>query len=289
MGMMYNKRIFEDAGVTKLPETWAEFLDLCETLKNYGVTPVNIQLASGSEFGTTHLMHNLYVNIAATRGVDGAKKLIEELDTNQTKYVDVPEFVTSLYQMLELRDKGYINEDFITTTFEKSQENFGTGVVAMHPCGDFILGPLADYDIDIQNDIGFFPVPYMDTPGMICTATEVGLGVYSGSEQKDLAFEFMDMYASKEVQTKYMESFPGVATFADVPHESNPIAEAIQSYGAEGQAFNGIFEQLKAWPEMENRGIIQEMFLGALTPEQVLEKVQAQAEIIAKSKGLEGW
>ena len=289
-GMMYNKKIFEAAGITKLPETWSEFLDVCETLKQFGVIPINIQLASGSEFGTTHLMHQLYCNVNITRGVDGTNQLLADLDANKIQYKDVPEFVTALEQMAELREKGYINEDFITTSFEMSQENFGTGKVAMHPCGDFILDPLSSYpELDLQNDIGFFPTPYQDTPGTMAAYAGVGIHIYSGSKQLDAALEFIDMFASKEAQDKYMVTNPGMAAFSDVVAIDSPLSLATAQYGEIGQVFPGIFESMQSWPEMENRTIMQEFMLGSITPQEELDKVQAQAEIIAKGKGLPGW
>lgn len=35
-----NKTIFEDAGITKVPTTWEEFTEVCQTLKDAGYTPI---------------------------------------------------------------------------------------------------------------------------------------------------------------------------------------------------------------------------------------------------------
>ena len=291
LGLIYNKKIFAEAGITDLPQTWPEFLDVCETLKQHGVVPVNIQLASGSEFGTTHMMHQLFANIFITRGTEGALQLGDDLDHNRVKYSEVPEFVTALTQMIELRDKGYINEDFITTSFEMSQDNVATGKVAMHPGADFILGPITDNypEFDVNEDIGFFMVPFGDTPGVMSAAPGVGLQVYSQSENLEEALAFMDMFASKEAQDKFMISNPGVPAFSDVVSESSAISLAVESYGSTGNVKTGLYDFVQAWPEMEARTIMQDLMLGTITPVQMLDKIQAQAEIIAKSKGFEGW
>jgi len=86
-----------------------------------------------------------------------------------------------------------------------------------------------------------------------------------------------------------MVTNPGMAAFYDVVAESSAISRAIEEYGAQGLVFPGIFESLMAWPEMENRQIIQETMLGSITPIQQLERVQSAADIIAKGIGLEGW
>ena len=36
----YNKTQFEELGITKTPDTWSEFLDLCEEIKGQGVAPL---------------------------------------------------------------------------------------------------------------------------------------------------------------------------------------------------------------------------------------------------------
>jgi len=289
-GIMYNKKIFADAGITELPKTWAEFLGICEKIKAFGVIPVNIQLASGSEFGTTHLMHQLFVNVNVVRGTDGTNQLYKDLNANKVKYAEVPEFLTALTQMVELRDKGFINADFITNTFEMTQDKFATGEVAMHPCGDFILPPLTAYpELDINEDIGFFAAPYKDTIGAMAAYSGVSICANARSKQLDAALEFLDMFASKEAQDKYMVTNPGMAAFIDVVAESSPISRAVEEYANNNLAFPEIDECVESFPEMEARTIMQELMLGAITPQQMLEKMDAQAEIIAKSKGLEGW
>jgi ABC-type glycerol-3-phosphate transport system substrate-binding protein len=284
-GIMYNKKIFADAGITKLPATWPEFLEVCAKIKAFGIIPVNIQLASGSEFGTTHLMHQLFCNINKTRGVAATQQLQIELDARRVKYADIPEFLTALTQMVELREKGFINEDFITNSFEMTQEKFGTGKVAMHPCGDFILAPLSAYDMDFDRDIGFFPAPYMDTAGTMASYAGVGLSVNAKSKQLDAALEFMDMFATKDAQDKYMVTNPGMAAFSDVVAESSPLSRAVEEYGKAGFVFPCIDETQRAWPEMEARTIMQELMLGSITPKQMLERIDQQADIIAVARG----
>src|SRR5690606_23622359 len=39
-GMFYNPKVMAEAGVTEFPETWDEFIALCDTLQAAGITPV---------------------------------------------------------------------------------------------------------------------------------------------------------------------------------------------------------------------------------------------------------
>jgi len=286
LGMMYNKDIFEKVGITELPKSWNEFLDDCEKIKQAGITPVNIQVANGSEFGATHLMHQLFSNVYITRG-DGVKDLLEQLNTHKVKYSEVPEFVQSLKQIVELRDKGYINEDFISTTYEMSQDKFGKGEVAMHPCGDFILQPMLAKYPDLN--IGFFPTPFEVTQGVIASCAGNGLSVSSKAKYKEEALELVDYFASKEVQEKYMEKSPGMGVFSDVKSNDNAISADMTKYANMGFVAPEVALHFLAWPEMDARKIIQELLLGTKTPEQMLEEIDKKAEIVAKGKNLQGW
>lgn len=51
LGVYYNRTVFEECGITAIPETWEEFLQLCETLKAAGYQP----LAINSEDAATAL------------------------------------------------------------------------------------------------------------------------------------------------------------------------------------------------------------------------------------------
>lgn len=288
IGLMYRKSVLEAAGVTELPKNWTEFLDACEKIKASGVIPVNISCANGSEFCTTHLMHTLFNNVYLTRGVDGAKQLFKDLDANKVHYVDVPEYETGLNQIIELRDKGYITEDFISNTYEMAIERFGTAQVAMHPCGDFILEPLLAAYPDIEEDIGFFPIPYQDTIGSLSVCTGPGLHVAENAPHLDATLDFINYYASKENQDIFNAATPGLNLFSDVEPSNNAITKCYGDY--EDVTFTEIDEAgVLTWPEMDARSIIQELLLGVKNSHEMLAKMDEAASITGKNLGLEGW
>lgn len=282
MGMIYNKALFDELGLQE-PATWDELLQLCEKLKQAGIIPVNIQLANGSEFGTTHLMHQLFANAELNRG----GQIWEELNGNKLKLTDVEEYEQSLRQMLELKEKGYINEDFISNTFEMTQEKLGTGQVAMHPGGDFILEPLLENYPDME--LGYFSMPFGDSPGAISLYAGVGMSVSANARNKEAALELIDFFATKEEQEIYMDKAPGTTVFTDVNAGQNTISQELQTYMDSGKAFMGMFGRYQVWNDMDARKLMQEMMLGSKTPRRVLEELDAKAELLGKGKKLPGW
>ena len=289
LGFLYRKSIFEKAGITDLPKNWTEFLDDCEKIKTKtDAIPVNISCANGSEFCTTHLMHALFSNVYNVRGVDATKQLFKDIDANKVKFADIPEYKTSLDQICELRDKGYIPSDFISSTYDMAIERLGTGKVAMHPCGDFILEPLLSKYPDIENDLGWFPVPYQDTIGSVPVCTGSGLHVAANAPHMDAALDFVDYYASAENQDIYNQDTPGLNLFSDVPASNNVITANYPTY--QDICFTEIDEAgVKVWPEMDARSDIQEMMLGEIDSKGMLDKMDQSAAITGKSLGLEGW
>ena len=67
---LYNKDLFDQAGVTAVPTNWDEFLDVCQKLKDAGITPLTTDDAySPQAFG----MH-----LARLIGSDEVEKVVKE-------------------------------------------------------------------------------------------------------------------------------------------------------------------------------------------------------------------
>ncbi|MGP1418721.1 MAG: ABC transporter substrate-binding protein [Sphaerochaetaceae bacterium] len=289
LGFLYRKSIFSEAGITELPKNWSEFLDCCEKIKSKtDAIPVNVSSANGSEFCTTHIMHALFNNLYLTRGVEGARQIFRDLDSNKIKYADIPEYENSLKQLVELRDKGYVTPDFISSTYEMAVERLGTGKVAMHCTGDFILEPLLAAYPAIEDDLGWFPVPYQDTIGSVPICTGVGVHVAYNAPHMTEALDFMAYFASKENQELFNAATPALNLFADVTPSDNVMSVNYPAY--EAVTFTEIDEAgVMTWPEMDARSIIQELMLGDITPKQMLQKMDTAAAITGKSLGMPGW
>lgn len=121
----YNKKLFAEAGLDPKnpPETWDEFMDACEALKNAGITPYAIGMKDlwqgGFTFGTMFPMcidsMNEYFNLIGGAGGSFA-------DEKYAKW---------WYRLEELYEKGYINEDVMSLDMYTGQDLFPKGEAAM--------------------------------------------------------------------------------------------------------------------------------------------------------------
>ena len=69
-GIFYNKAIFEEAGIEEEPETWEEFLDVCEKIKEAGYAPLALDDA--------YVLYNYGYHLARYIGEDAVKELSTE-------------------------------------------------------------------------------------------------------------------------------------------------------------------------------------------------------------------
>lgn len=68
--MFYNPEIFEDAGITAVPTTWAEFLDVSQKIKDAGYIPLTCDNA--------YISNLLGYHLARYIGADGVRQVVTE-------------------------------------------------------------------------------------------------------------------------------------------------------------------------------------------------------------------
>ena len=286
IGIAYNKDTLADAGITELPATWTEFLDSCEKLKAAGYTPVNLQLATDHEYGATQMMKTGWMASYTIYGKSYVTEMVEAVKSNERHFTDDDILKTVLEQMLELRDKGYFNEDYMTTTAEMTAQRLGEGTCGFVTAGEWLLNNLADYP---DCNVGIMPLPVGDDQGAIIVSPGIGMAANAGSAHLDAAKEFIAMWCDAEWQTIYMSYNPGTPWFTDVTAEGNKFTESTTEWLSKDRGYPTFNGQMAVFPEMESRSLMQSMMLGEFDAEGYLEELDAAAEIIAQGSGLAGW
>ena len=76
-GFIYNKDVFEKAGVTEVPETWEDFLNVCQKIKDSGTTPIFVPKDS---WVPQILMTD---NFAKALGAEGSQEYADKLLNNE--------------------------------------------------------------------------------------------------------------------------------------------------------------------------------------------------------------
>jgi multiple sugar transport system substrate-binding protein/raffinose/stachyose/melibiose transport system substrate-binding protein len=151
-GMFYNPKVMQEAGVTEFPESWDEFIALCDTLKEAGVTP--IALGSMNRWPAQFWFDYLLLR---TAGPEYRAKLM----AGEASYTD-PEVVRVMEMWAELVDKGYFVPDANAYDWTDAADQVANGEAAMTLMGTWITGYWDGNDLKPGEDYDFFIFPAIE-------------------------------------------------------------------------------------------------------------------------------
>jgi raffinose/stachyose/melibiose transport system substrate-binding protein len=140
----YNKDLFKQAGV-KIPTTWEEYLVVCQTLKNEGITPLANGLADEWDIFETFFLG------ALPNYVGGANERVK-YESGEKHFTD-DAFVKAFTAMRDVAQ--YCPKGFEAVTYNDSQVLFATGKAAMFIDGSWTVGTYGDSTFDW----GIFAIP----------------------------------------------------------------------------------------------------------------------------------
>ena len=121
----YNKDLFEQAGIEKEPTTWAEFLDVCQKLKDAGITPMTMDDAYATSVIGYHLARLV-----------GEEKVVEIVTEGKW---DDPAVLQMAKDIADLAEKGYYSEMVGSNVWPAGQNTeLALGTAAMYLNGSWL-------------------------------------------------------------------------------------------------------------------------------------------------------
>lgn len=169
-GIVYNKDLLAQVGYDEPPATWDEFLDLCQELKDAGITPYLETIADGMSRVPDAFMGS----ILAQEGVDVTTLAQEDPQTpgeNEKEAVET---------WMELYDRDLVTRDVVGMSGDDMKTQFANGQVAMICTGPWDFSTFQESGLDW----GYAPMPVMEE-GMESYAQgspSPALAIYSGLE-----------------------------------------------------------------------------------------------------------
>lgn len=282
MGMLYNKKVFEEAGITEVPGNWTDFLAAMDKIKKIGKIPVYY---SGKDAWTLQIMG--IVGFLREAKKSDYFKLIEDWDNNKIKTTDMKQFVDSVSKLKELKDKGYVNKNLLSDTYDGAQKALAQGESAVYFMGTWVLSEIEKKYPDKLNDIGGAAIPF-DGDDNIVFGTPNGIYMTNTVKDKELGKKFMSYFASVNVQNKYFEAEPGVPVYKGVNSRMPVASKELLDIALAGRGiidFGGVSKV--AYGTLDK--YCQDLLVAAKTPEQVAQAMDAERQKDAKAKGLAGW
>ena len=219
-GFIYNKDVFEAAGVTEEPATWQELLDACEKIKATGVTPIYMPRDS---WVPQVLMTD---NFAKILGADGCQDFADKVMRNEIKWTDVPEFAQVIDTYLDLYKKGYVNDNFASAVYDDAIAAVADGSAAMHFNGDFFAASVLQANPDAN--IGMFAVSMTDGVDVVTeNMSSAGFVANKNSENLDTVKKVFNLWATPEYANLYFEDRPAFPAFEGV--DGGPVPSYLEN------------------------------------------------------------
>lgn len=212
-GLIYNKALFEQVGITKVPETMTELTAACEKLKAAGITPFTGGL---SEWWVYKHVFQHFLS-ASTKDVPG---LIQKFEKGEAKFSDYPELYNNFFAFMDLLNK-YGDAKPLEADLSAEIAAFASGQAAMvSGQGAWIEADVLKIDPAIQ--IGFTGYPVSEDPAQaqVITGSDQALRIYKDSKVLPEVLDFINWWYTSDY---------GKAWFTDVAGVVPPIATTKES------------------------------------------------------------
>ena len=197
----YHKDQFKEAGITKEPETWDEFVDVCKKLQDAGKTP--LMGVGASDIWATSFGY--WVGVVNSEIMSKYPDFNEQVLNGEVSWTD-PVIEDTLNEWKGLVDAGYYHKGSMSFSNTQATEEFKNGSAAMFMDGAW-SAPGYDAEGLTTDDIGVFVVPTPSGAKTYCTMPQYW-GVSETCENKEAAFDFCEyvLGGNKEIYEYYLKA-----------------------------------------------------------------------------------
>ena len=286
-GIFYNIPLYEKLGL-EVPKTWDEFMANNEKIKAAGVAPV--EQTFGETWTSQIFVLADFHNVAASNPT-----FADDYTNNKAKYATTPEAEEGFQHLQDVKDAGYLNDDFASAKFPDGLEAVATGKAAHYPMITFGIPAISGVAPDKVNDVGFFPMPGDDasTNGATLWAPS---GLYipktTEGEQLDAAKKFQAFLATPagcEAESSVVPvGGPFAVTTCELPADVPQAVKDLSGYVEQGEVTPALeFLSPIKGPALEQ--ITVEVGSGIRSAHSGAELYDQDVEKQAQQLGLEGW
>ena len=216
MGVFYNVDIFKEHNLD-IPETWDEFMALCQKLEDAGIQPLEESYKDSAMAG------HYRGGAMAALFPDGALWLAECASDPNKKPSDNPDYRTFAEKAIQIMD--YCNEDVFGIPQTQAMENFANGQSAMMIYGSYGRGTFMVANPDLN--LGVFPIPGLtEESGLVYAGVDACFCVSGKAtpEEQDAGLKWIEFLTRPENAQKWSDT------------EGAPSAIDGVQYGSEGRA-----------------------------------------------------
>ncbi|TDN90699.1 ABC transporter substrate-binding protein [Microbacterium sp. BK668] len=236
-GVIYNKAIFAEQGLEP-PETWDEFLAVCDQLQAAGIQPFYGTLADSwtgipswnalgaypAQDGFFDKMRDEGENVGPDSEVSFEKDFAEVMDRQ--------------YQLYSYMQDGYRGR-----TYDDGNAAFANGEAAMLLQGIWATNPIKQVNPDIE--MGIFPYPTDDAADrLLVSGVDVVFTMGKESPHEEAAMRFIDYAFRTDVIETFAASQNMVPSVEGAQLSDDPALQSVKPFFDNGQITGFIDHQI---------------------------------------------
>lgn len=263
----YNKDMFKENG-WKVPKTFSEFETLLASIKKEGITPISMAYAPWS-------LLFLYEPMM----LGSAPDYTAGLEDYSVKATDQPAR-DAMQKLVDWSKEGYFGDNWFGVLDNSAQIlAFTTGKAAMNVAGSWDAATISMNNPDLN--YGAFTIPTENgETGLIGTAAN-GFSVNADSQNLEAATAFANYCATKEAQTRWIQTLGAVSGSPEI-EASSEIAQEISESG-DGKVYRSWQNVLSSYSSTGNASTVWEqdfpqIFTGDMTVNQLMDDVAAEMQ-----------
>jgi len=282
--IVYNKTIFKKLNLS-IPKTYNEFKTASKTISDSGVTPVYECVSDGWH-------HTLWFPEMGPQFENLEKGLSDKLNNNQAKLADSKAMLTDLNQMQDMVKSGIWGKNYMSNTYADTEKNMASGKYAMTVYNIGLPAQIQKAFPDVKStDFGYFPIPLDDNQIVNVNPAGPSKFIWTGSENIPAAKQYFEYLAKQENLQYFLDN---VTTFSQLCFSglkdkyTTEQKELFDTYKVQGTVYQTQLKYINPqWTDIGKD--LSGMFLGSVTPENVLKNIDNRRTEAAKAVKDTAW
>ncbi|KJL38516.1 raffinose/stachyose/melibiose transport system substrate-binding protein [Microbacterium terrae] len=250
-GVIYNAEIFDELGL-EVPETWDDFIAVCDALQDAGITPFYGTLADS----WTGLPSFNALGAYPAQGAFFDQMREEGESVGPDSEVSFQkDFADALDQQYELFS-NYMQDGYRGRTYDDGNAAFANGDVGMLLQGIWAINPVKQINPDI--DARIFPYPATEDPDdrLLVSGVDVVVTMGKHGPHQEEAMRFIDYLFQKDVIEDFAASQNMVPSLKGARLSDDPALQSVKPFFDDGRITGFIDHQIP--PSIPLAAIIQQ-------------------------------
>ena len=273
-GVLYNKDIFEQAGIEKFPETITELKDAAEKISALGIKPFTTGFAEWWVF--KHTYQN-FVNAAADGAGISTAELVAKFENGEAKVKDYPELYENYFDFIDFVAANGDDKP-LETDLAAEEAAFASGQAAMTiGQGAWIEADCLAINPDLKIGFNGYPVTEDAAECKVVSGSDQALHVYKDSPNLQATLDFVNWWYTSDYGKAWFNDVAGVVPpiVSDAESEFEVIKQGSALAAEKGAGALAICYSTDSWHQTCGQ-ILQSYSAGSISKDEACAQIEEQ-------------